>query len=117
MPPASAPGNPGLAGWRLALRQARAELRAGYGPGSRPGAFLGRHTRAVDQVLRGLWREGAPSAQAALIATGGYGRAELFPGSDVDILLLLPDEPVLCPTPAARSRTLRGSDPPWAGRS
>jgi len=54
------------------------------------------HLRAVivDQLLVHLWRTHANycSGVASLLAVGGYGRGELHPGSDVDIMLLLPDD-------------------------
>ncbi|WP_374666963.1 [protein-PII] uridylyltransferase [Ramlibacter sp.] len=45
----------------------------------------------VDDLLRALWvRAGLPEG-LALVAVGGFGRGELYPHSDVDVLLLLPE--------------------------
>jgi len=49
---------------------------------------LARH---VDNTLSQLWQQSAMPAGAALLAVGGYGRGELFPYSDVDVLVLLPE--------------------------
>jgi len=85
-----AAGETPLACFRDCLRAAGEDLRGRFAADADVDALVGRHTATVDDLLRRAWRIVMPAdAPAALVAVGGYGRGELYPASDVDVMILL----------------------------
>ncbi|MEY4941473.1 MAG: hypothetical protein RIQ93_3208, partial [Verrucomicrobiota bacterium] len=88
-----------LAACKLFLKMETAALRARHASGE--SGLLITHDRAqtIDELLVHLFEHalrsyaeigGAQPAPVALVALGGYGRGELSPWSDVDVMFLFP---------------------------
>jgi [protein-PII] uridylyltransferase len=54
-------------------------------------ALLRKLSTLADGLLGTLWQRAGLPDSMALVAVGGFGRQQLFPHSDVDVLLLLPE--------------------------
>ncbi len=73
------------------LAEGQAALKAAYETRGDAMAMLRGRSQLVDDVLKLLWQEARLPLGLALVAVGGYGRREVYPASDIDILFLLPD--------------------------
>jgi [protein-PII] uridylyltransferase len=71
------------------LKAERAVLIAAFRADGKPEKLLRGLRHSVDEVLGEAWRAVGLPSSTALVGVGGYGRGELFPFSDVDLLILL----------------------------
>jgi [protein-PII] uridylyltransferase len=81
-------------GMRETYQRRMLEIRGAFDAGASGAATIEARAKALDEFVNGLWtqeveRDGRLGTGVSLVAIGGYGRGQLFPYSDVDLLFLL----------------------------
>jgi [protein-PII] uridylyltransferase len=80
-----------IAAFKKAIKQSREVLDGRFREGRDIRRLVEDRAWFVDQILRCAWErfDWSEDADIALLAVGGYGRGELHPNSDIDLLILL----------------------------
>ena len=75
---------------RDSLEQGQLYLQRQFEANDDVGKLVKQRANFVDEAIRTLWAQNVDISQPiSLMAVGGYGRGELHPYSDVDLLILL----------------------------
>jgi [protein-PII] uridylyltransferase len=79
----------GATAFREAARGCASLLRQQFDAGASASLLVHGRAQFVDELLRAAWEQHfSPRDPLTLVAVGGYGRGELHPHSDIDLMLL-----------------------------
>lgn len=87
-------GEPAVQVFKDALTHAREELDSRYRDGADIRELITGRAWFMDQILQRAWAQfdWVNASHLSLLAVGGYGRGELHPHSDIDLLFLMRDD-------------------------
>lgn len=82
---------------KSAIERVSTHLDTAFQRGDNIRELVHARARFIDELLRCIWhRQSWGECEPSLIAVGGYGRGELHPYSDIDLLILLPEDNDSC---------------------
>ncbi|NNE37761.1 MAG: [protein-PII] uridylyltransferase, partial [Gammaproteobacteria bacterium] len=79
-----------LTQFKQVLKNGDEVLNTQFDKGMTISRLLSERAHLVDQILLNAWKVNIKSDVLSLVAVGGYGRSELYPGSDIDLMIIQP---------------------------
>lgn len=91
----SSTASPDFKRYKETLKWGKQRLYDKFADGASAQELVQAHAQLTDLLLATSWSAilGDHAQAASIVAVGGYGRAELLPHSDIDLLILIPPKP------------------------
>lgn len=78
--------------WRQLLKDGAESLKADFTQCANTTRLFKNHCKLIDDLLTNIWTQSDIRPSCCLVAVGGYGRGELYPHSDIDLLILVAED-------------------------